>query len=145
MRSSLIYRKDKSFGNEVGFFCKTYVHNHIIYTIKSCKSCYLFLCQNFHSTCYIPFSLLKSTVNGLPFCSNSPKKDLLTVQKYSIFLKTACSCTHFVLNQTKKFKNCTGYDTLMQRRTQAFKQDILKGGSRDGGSLQESAFDVSKK
>ena len=145
MRSSPICGKGNSLGNEVGFFCKTYVHIGIIYTTKSCKSCYLFLCQNFHSTCYIPFSPLKSTVYSLPFCSNSPKKHLLTMQKYSIFLKTACACTHFVLNQTKKFKNCTGYDTLMQRRTQSFKQDILKGGSIDGGSLQESAFDVSKK
>ena len=130
MRSSLICRKDKSFGNEVGFFCKIYVHIDIIHTIKSCKSCYLFLCQNFHSTCYIPFSPLKSTVYSLLFCSNGPKKHLLTMQKYSIFPKTACACTHFVLNQTKKFKNCTGYDTLMQRRTQSFKQDILKGGQQ---------------
>ena len=67
------------------------------------------------------------------------------MQKYSIFPKSACACTHFILNQTKKFKNCTGYDTLMQRRTQSFIQDILKGGSRDGGGLQESAFDVSQK
>ena len=51
------------------------------------------------------------------------------MQKYSIFPKSACACTHFILNQTKKFKNCTGYDTLMQRRTQSFKQDILKGAA----------------